>query len=43
MDDSVELIDLFSGVATSRDGNGYSNCLVSALPYTWYTLSYVIR
>ena len=22
MDDSVELIDLFSGVATSRDGNG---------------------
>ena len=24
MDDSVELIDLFSGVVTSRDSNGYT-------------------
>ena len=33
MDDSIELIDLFSGVATSRDSSGYAmylprGCLV---------------
>ena len=40
MDDSFECIDLFSGVATSRDSNGYTNpvSVSGALPYKVYTL-----
>ena len=49
MDDSVELIDLFSGVATSRDSNAYKytmalvNCLVGALPHTMVHSIRIIR
>ena len=34
MADSVELIDLFSGVATWTEMATPCNCLVDALPYT---------
>ena len=40
MDDSFELVQMFSGAVTARDSNGDTcSCLVDALPYTHCPIS----